>query len=280
MSDSQPNFWKGVQAFHSSANAFVDAGFYVWYVIRPGGGLLVQPFVAPNVTVDGFNKVVQPFLDQLKALNLTYSMDKPTAYPSFYDLYRSLFSLTDDVGTNTLMGGRLFSKTDVAKNDGAIVDAIRAVVEAGHPYGGHMVNPGRAVPDPTSSISSAHPVWRDSADSSLWVYAADKCLAGASRQKAFDGVTHGVADALRKASPSSAVYVNEVSHLADQTRERDEVPLKPVGDRVTSTSPTGKTLSGGATIRSCTTSRPNTIRMGSSGLNRRRARRNGSYRMR
>ena len=213
MSISQPNFWKGIQAFHESANAFVDAGFYVWYVISPTKGLNVQPFVAPNTTVDEFNKVVQPFLDRLKALNLTYTMDAPKAFPSFYDLYKSLFALTDDVGTNSLLGGRLFSKDDVAKNDGAIVEAMRAIVEAGHPYGGHMVNPGRAVPDPTGSISAVHPVWRKNADSSLWLFAADTCQPLGGREKVYNAVTRGLADALRKASPTSGVYVNEVGRL-------------------------------------------------------------------
>ncbi len=56
MSYDQPNFWKGVQAFHSYANTFADNGFYVWYVISKTG-LNVQPFVAPNTTVDQFKKV-------------------------------------------------------------------------------------------------------------------------------------------------------------------------------------------------------------------------------
>jgi len=208
---SQPNFWKGVQAFHESSNAFVDAGWYVSYVISPTKGLSVPAFVAPNKTVDEFNKVVQPFIDRLKTLNLTFSLDTPKAYASFYDLHGALFARADDAsGGNSLLGGRLFSKDDVAKNDGAIVEAMRAIVEAGHPYGGHMVNPGRAVADPTGSISAVHPVWRKSADSSRWVFAAETCQPQGGREKIYNAVTHGLADALRKASPTSGVYVNEV----------------------------------------------------------------------
>lgn len=212
LSSSQPNYWKGIAAFYKHAPAFVDAGLYVWYVNVPNVGLNVQPFVAPNLTVDEFSKVVQPFLADLTALNLTYKLDTPTTYPTFNDLYHALFSLTDDVGGgNTLLGGRLFSKDDITKNGGAITDAVRGIVEAGHVFGGHMVNPGRRVPDPDGSISAVHPVWRNNADSSLWVYDPPACLSEAGRQEAAQNLTHGLGDTLRKASPASAVYVNEVS---------------------------------------------------------------------
>jgi len=206
-----PNFWKGMEAFHSAANSFVDAGMYVWYTVKPDTGLTVQPFVAPNTTVETFNKILQPLLDKLSSLNVTYKLDKAQAFPTFNDLYSSLFSLSSDVGGNAIMGGRLFSRDDVAKNDAAIVAAMRTIVEAGHTFGGHMVNPGRAVPDPTTSISAVHPVWRNAADSSLWLYNAPECLNEDGRKQVFNNVTHVLGDALRKASPSSAVYVNEVS---------------------------------------------------------------------
>ncbi len=209
ISVSQPNFWKGIEAFHGFANTFVDAGLYVWYSISTGTGLSVQPFVAPNMTTDQFTKVLQPLLAQLAALNVTYKMDTPTAYPTFYDLYHSVFAPSPyDSGSNNLVGGRLFSKDDVAANNAAIVAAIQGLVEAGHTYGGRMVNPGRAVPDATGNVSAAHPVWRNSAESSLWTYATDAC--SADRKKTLAALT-AAGDALRKASPKSAVYSNEVS---------------------------------------------------------------------
>jgi hypothetical protein len=212
LSISQPNFWKGVAAFHAAAPALVDAGYYASWMIHPKDGLNVRSFVAPNATVEQFNAAVQPLVEKLKALGLTYKMDEPKQFPSFYDLYGALFSPAEDAGANTLVGGRLFSKDDVSKNGDAIVDAIKTVVEAGNPYGGHIVNPGRAVPDPEGTTSAVNPLWRKSADSSLWIYTVDKCQTASSRQKAFDYVTKGFADSLRKASPSSGVYVNEVSN--------------------------------------------------------------------
>jgi hypothetical protein len=206
-----PNFWKGVEAFHAAANLFVDAGIYVSYVLRPGSGLIVQPFVAPNTTVDAFTKVVQPFLDKLTNLNVTYQMGKAQTFPTFQDLHTSLFNFFDDGPKNTIPGGRLFSRDDVAKNDGAIVAAIQSIVEAGHVFGGHMVNPGRAIPDPSGNMSAVHPVWRNAADSSLWSYSLPGCLDEAGRMDALHNVTHSFGEALRKASPLSAVYSNEVS---------------------------------------------------------------------
>ncbi|OAA56541.1 FAD-binding, type 2 [Niveomyces insectorum RCEF 264] len=209
ISYSEPDFWQAVAAFHNASATLADAGIYAQYDVSKAAGLRVQPFVAPNTTVAAFNTTLAPLLAQLAALNVTYALGAPTSYATFYDLYDALFTRTGDAGgTDTLLGGRLFSKDDIAKNGTAINSAIQDLVEAGHNFGGHVVNPGRAVPDPDGTVSSVHPVWRHAADASLWTYEPGACLSAAGRQQAQKTLTQ-LGAALRAASPNSGVYANE-----------------------------------------------------------------------
>ncbi|CAK7224531.1 hypothetical protein SBRCBS47491_005583 [Sporothrix bragantina] len=207
---SQPAFWKAVEALHDQAPALVNAGFYVAYSITKQRGLNVQPFVAPNMTVNQFKTLTAPLFNQLAALNVTYSQSTTaTTYPTFDDLYQTLFSKSVDAGgDNTLMSGRLLSQADITKNGSAINGAISALVDAGHVFVGVAVNPGHAVPDPDASSSAVNPVWRTAATSTFWEYQPAACLSEAGRQQALQNLTQ-LGNALRAASPTSGVYANE-----------------------------------------------------------------------
>ncbi|KIH92013.1 FAD binding protein domain-containing protein [Sporothrix brasiliensis 5110] len=206
---NQPSFWKAVAAFHNQTTALVDAGIYAAYTVTKAGGLTVRPFVAPNITIDQFSTMVEPLVSQLATLNVTYTLSKVVSYPTFDDLYHALFSADADAGGgNTLLSGRLFSKDDVTKNGAAINSAIGDLVNAGHTFVGVAVNPGHAVPDPDSSVSAVHPVWRNAATSTFWKFEPPACLSEAGRLGALQNLTR-LGDALRKASPGSAVYANE-----------------------------------------------------------------------
>ncbi|CAK7229297.1 hypothetical protein SCUCBS95973_007173 [Sporothrix curviconia] len=206
----QPAFWKAIEAFHDHTPALVNAGLYMAYSITKQRGLNVQPFVAPNTTVDQFKTLTAPLFAQLAALNATYNQSTTaTAYPTFVDLYHALFAKSVDAGgDNTLMGGRLLSQADVAKNGSAINSAIGALVDAGHVFAGVAVNPGHAVPDADASISAVNPVWRSAATSTLWEYEPAACLSESGRQQALKNLTQ-LGNALRAASPTSGVYANE-----------------------------------------------------------------------
>ncbi|KAL1898270.1 hypothetical protein Sste5346_003678 [Sporothrix stenoceras] len=205
----QTNFSKAVAAFHDLTPTFVDAGLYVAYTVTKTRGLNVQPFVAPNTTVDQFNTIVAPLVSQLVALNVTYTLGKATSYPTFDDLYHALFSTAvDGGGGSPLLSGRLISKDDMTKSGAAINSAISNLVDAGHTFVGVAVNPGHAVPDPDASVSAVHPVWRNAATSTFWEFEPPACLDEAGRQQALQNLTQ-LGDALRKASPGSAVYANE-----------------------------------------------------------------------
>lgn len=170
----------------------------------------MQPFVAPNTTVVQFRALVAPLLKQLTALHIAYNASTPaTSYATFDALYHALFrSAGAGGGGSPLLGGRLLSQTDVVKNGSAITRAIAGLVEAGHVFVGVAVNPGHAVPDPDAQVSAVHPVWRKAASSTSWLFEPPACLSEAGRQQALRNLTQ-LGDALRAASPTSAVYANQ-----------------------------------------------------------------------
>ncbi len=197
------------------------------YAVSKDAGLRVLPFVAPNMTVGQFGTAVAPLLAQLSALNATYAMGTPTAHARFNDLYQALFvpsagsgGYGGHAGTSTLMGGRLLSTADLAAHGAAIASALAAIVEAGHTVAGHVVSPGRAVPDPDAASAAVNPVWRRAALATAWLYetpqpdqaavcaAAGAGASEAARKQAQAALTQ-LGDALRKASPTSGVYPSE-----------------------------------------------------------------------
>ena len=58
-------YWKGVEAFHSQANTFVDNGMLVYYELSELR-LHVQPYVAPKMNAAPLDKVLKPIFGQAR----------------------------------------------------------------------------------------------------------------------------------------------------------------------------------------------------------------------
>ncbi|KAF2838249.1 FAD-binding domain-containing protein [Patellaria atrata CBS 101060] len=200
-------FWKGVADFHNMANVYTDAGMYVWFSISPVPSLTVRPFVAPNKTKAEFEEIINPLLDQLTADNVTFTYEIKE-WPTFYELYQGMWSFAHDAGANqALVGGRLFTASDVETHGDDIVKAFRFVSEnAGAVIGGHILNPGHAKPTVDNAV---HPAWRRAASADLYILPVSATPSLAERRKAEDMVTNVLGQAWRDASPDGASYVNE-----------------------------------------------------------------------
>lgn len=161
---------------------------------------------------------MKPLFDKFDADNVPYSK-ATTEYPSFYELYTALFA-PDYAGASAFVGGNLYTKTDIATNGDNITLAMRqAVNAAGGDFttftgmGGHIVNPGHAVPVSDTAI---HPAWREAADSTVIVAGIPGNANGAQFAAAQERLTNVIQTALMSASKDGAAYVNEVSFLGSQ----------------------------------------------------------------
>jgi hypothetical protein len=189
------------------SNHYVENGMFVIYQLFTKS-LNAKPLVAPTKTAAELKEILKPLVDQLNSQNIPHSLTYHE-YPTFFDLYIDLF---DDEGSggNMLVGGRLFTRTDIRNNGNGIVDAMRQATEANQ-YGmiGHIVGPGTGAPVVDNAI---HPRWRDGSSFSISVLIQPTNATWAEKQAAQVFLTNEVDGPLRAASPNGAAYVNEVGN--------------------------------------------------------------------
>ncbi|KAJ3042004.1 hypothetical protein HDV00_008295 [Rhizophlyctis rosea] len=202
--------WSAIRAFHNRANLWVDNGMFVYYEIFPGS-LHVQPFVGPNMTRDKILKVTKPLFDDLDRQGIPYTK-LAKEYKTFYELYIDMFEF-EHAGDSSLVGGRLFTKKDIALHGDDIVDAYRKIVEpdAGSymNFGfliGHIVGPGVGVPKADNAVNEK---WREASSFTITNVLVPNGAGWAEKAVAQKYLTDIVDGGLRKASPYGAAYVNE-----------------------------------------------------------------------
>ena len=197
--------YKGVAAVHDLSNHWVDYGMTVYYELM-GNRFHVQPILGPNMTAVQIQEIAKPMFDKLHAEGVPYSTSTKE-FATFFDLYIDIFE-DETAGSSSLVGGRIFTKRDITERAADIITAYRATLESGSIIIGHIVGPGYGAPKVDNAI---HPKWREA--SSVMVTAHP--LAGNAplekKAQAQNVVTNVVGEALRRAGPYGAAYVNEVS---------------------------------------------------------------------
>lgn len=104
------------------------------------------------------------------------------------------------------MGGRLIVQEDITNHGDELATVMRRVVEAGNIYAGHVINPGVAI---TNTSTSVHSSWYKASSQDIYITPLKPKLSAAERKAADDYVSYGLGNMLRDASPKSASYVNE-----------------------------------------------------------------------
>jgi hypothetical protein len=179
---------------------------FVYYELS-SGFLNIQPFVGPNMNAKKIRQVIKPLTDQLAHDSIPHDL-VVKEFPTFFELYIDLFA-DEGAGANMLVGGRLFSKTDIRNNGDGIVDAIRQALNASqNSMIGHIVGPGTGAPVVDNAV---HPTWRDGASFSISTLILPTNITLAEKAAAQTLLTNEVDGPLRAASPNGAAYVNEVS---------------------------------------------------------------------
>ncbi|KAH7096013.1 hypothetical protein FB567DRAFT_432188 [Paraphoma chrysanthemicola] len=200
---------KAFKIFHNLSNHYANNGMFVYFENGPGPNRLqIAPFVGPNMDMAKLNTVLKPFFDQLDAANIPYEKHAK-AFPTFFEFYLDMF---DDEGpnANSIVGGRLFTQSDISANGDKIVDAL---IYAAQPEPtqlginiGHIVNPGHANPKVDNAI---HPTWRNASSFVITnvLMSGTESWAVKKEREAFN--TNVLGKRLRDVSPGGASYVNE-----------------------------------------------------------------------
>ena len=201
-------YWKGVEAFHSFANLYVDNGMFVYYELSELR-LHVQPFVAPNMNAAQMKTVLAPLFAKLDAIGIGYETVTKD-FPTFFDLYIDMFE-DEGAGDSTIVGGRFFNRKDIEENNAGLVEAFKVAVNPPNWLPGiiigHIVGPGHGNPKVDNAI---HPGWRQASSFSITVVNMPDNASKAQKAVAESIVTDVIGAKLIEASPRGGAYVNEV----------------------------------------------------------------------
>ncbi|KAF2015808.1 isoamyl alcohol oxidase-like protein [Aaosphaeria arxii CBS 175.79] len=112
---SRELLWEGTRKYFELFIPFTDAHTYSYFWIWARGGVNgtlsfeMQPFFAPNHTIESFNELVKPWFDHLRALNIPFTAETKL-HNTFYSAYHENWG-NDTVGSSaTVPGNRLFPR--------------------------------------------------------------------------------------------------------------------------------------------------------------------------
>ncbi|KAL7269882.1 hypothetical protein RUND412_007436 [Rhizina undulata] len=151
-------FWQAIRAYMTTFPTMVDSGVYSYFKIF-GNTFYMAPFFAPNLSVSRVNALLQPFYDELDALDIPYTPNV-TTYSSFYPAWSDNFPQEAVGQTNLQTGSRLFPRSNFEDETtfNATVDAIQSVIEAGISLVAFNMAPTLAAGG--NANNSVNPAWR------------------------------------------------------------------------------------------------------------------------
>jgi FAD binding domain/Berberine and berberine like len=208
-------FFEALGIYYSYFDAFTAAGTYVYFwVLALGDDQYVfefNPFFAVNHTVDQFNTLIQPLVDDLSALNITLTPDA-TYYDNFYDAWIDGFPL-ETVGTVVqLTGSRLFPRENFVnatlRNETLAVH--RATLEAGFPILAFQMKAD--APEGTVE-NAANPAFRQMLMHAITSANWDDNSTNTEIISAINNLTYNTLGPWRAVCPESGAYMSEADVL-------------------------------------------------------------------
>ncbi|KAL4751930.1 hypothetical protein BDW72DRAFT_212340 [Aspergillus terricola var. indicus] len=208
---SHNNFWAGFRAYLDYFISNSDAGIYSYFFILPSDGeftFLMQPFVAPNRTLEETDALLAPWFERLSDLGIT--LDANTTYfDNFYDAWLASFPLEVVEKTHVATGSRLFPRKNF-ENETLLdqtFEAIRASSEAGLTYIAFNMAP--TLERGGNPDNAVNPAWRKTVMHALssvnWATNATTEEIKAARHE----FTYKHMQRWRDVSPGSGAYLGE-----------------------------------------------------------------------
>ncbi|KAL9023674.1 MAG: hypothetical protein Q9196_007050, partial [Gyalolechia fulgens] len=203
-------YYTAISAWHSNLPRIVDAGgMAIVYITRTG--FTLTPFTGPRISVGEATDLLQPFLDTLNTLNITFNLTGPLVFPNYLSQFNT-FQPPIEVGVGQY-GGRLIPRSVVQNNNEDLTATIRGIVEDDFTdtlFCSVGLNVNRSSARGNSNVNNAVlPAWRDAlVDSVLvtpWDFEAPLSDMVALQRR----MTDVYQPALEKITPGSGCYLNE-----------------------------------------------------------------------
>lgn len=159
-------FWAGVRAYlnYFEENADNQQTYSYWFIIQLGGGVkqfLMQPFFAPNKTLEQTQAILDPWFADLKALGISFT-PRTTHYDNFYDAWLAEFPLEVVQKTHVATGSRLFPRASFQQGNDDALNATFAAVRASSDAGNTIIAFNMAPKlHADNAANSVNPAWRN-----------------------------------------------------------------------------------------------------------------------
>ncbi|KAF2469921.1 FAD binding domain-containing protein [Lindgomyces ingoldianus] len=205
----EATFWKGFAALWDSFPAWNAAKTYSYFFLSNITGVMtfsMAPFFAPNMTVVEYNKLVAPFLANLTALNIPYTINT-TYHPSFLSAFNATFAPLDQhVGAaESLPGNRILPAENW--NNATIREKTLAAIKTAVGKGVGLNIYHQAPATQPKILNSVNPAFRNEASMIIAIgmpTTSDDQLGAAGR-----ALTNDMLGPLRDVSPNGGTYGNE-----------------------------------------------------------------------
>ncbi|KAE8146479.1 FAD binding domain-containing protein [Aspergillus avenaceus] len=201
------NFWAAFRAYLDHFPSHVDAGIYSYFFIIPSNNeytFLMQPFFAPNKTLNQTQTLLSPWFTRLHGLGIPVS-PKTQYFPTFHKAWSASFPLEIVEKTHVATASRLFPRTNF-ENPSLLNDtfhAIKSSSEAGLTLIAFNMAP-RSTED-----NAVNPAWRKTVMHALssvdWAPNATVQEISDARSK----FTFGHMQRWRDVSPGAGSYLGE-----------------------------------------------------------------------
>lgn len=206
-------FWEAMRLFWNHFLDYVDAEAYSYFRFYSIGTdsyyFGMTPFFTPNMNVDEHTALLQPWLDELAAINVSLTwLSEPTYYDDFYDAWAEAFPL-ETVGLDAgRVASRLFPRENW-KNATLLNEtwaAVRNTSENGFYFTG--VNMKNEL-HPDNTASSVNPAWRSSILHAITAVAWTDPSTPEEIIELSNSMTYGCMDQWRAVTPNSGAYLGE-----------------------------------------------------------------------
>ncbi|KAI5858767.1 FAD binding domain-containing protein [Tricharina praecox] len=203
---SQDTYWAAVEAFHSFAPSFADAGIFGYYELNKQLWF-IKPLIAPHKTLSELAAIMAPMMAKFDELGVKYTSNI-TTHSTFLEGYEALFD-PEGAGANMFTSSRLFLREHVEGNNSAITAAFRNGAEQGYHFIGHVVAPGQF--GGVSKETSVNPIWKKGLLLPLYNYMWNGTETQEQKWAVIQNLIDNVDTEFKDASPGSGTYINEAN---------------------------------------------------------------------
>lgn len=172
----------------------------------------MTPFFTPNMTAAQHIALLQPWLDELTALNITLDISaNATSFDNFYDAWVFGFPL-EGVGYDAgRIASRLFPRANF-ENETLLDDTFAAIKNT--TMNGFFVTAFNFKNElhPTNTENSANPAFREALMHAIGATFWQDGDSLDTMREVSDSLTYGCMDQWRAVTPGSGAYIGEVRH--------------------------------------------------------------------